>query len=276
MNRAVWNKAIRDGRTQLWVSGVLLALFAWVFVWLMSLFDTRMVAAFLKMLPSFVDKMAGLPLDELASTRGRLSVLFVHVVTMLVCIGWAVGRGSDVVSGEVGRGTLDLILSLPIRRGSVMLPSAVVMAVGSAALASCVWLGIWIGTRTVALPEKVAVASFLPGAINLACMTFCLGGLTALFSAGGRDRWRTVCWAAGLFAVSLVVKLVARMWEHGHWLSYLSFLTAFEPQLLVVHADAAGAWREALRYDGTLLGIGVAAYLAAAAYLTLRDIPTPR
>jgi ABC-2 type transport system permease protein len=272
MNRAVWSKAIRDGWLQLLVSSVLLILFAWVFVWLMSLFDTRMVAAFLGMLPKFVDKMAGLPVDELATTAGRLTLLYVHVITLLICIGWAVGRGSDVVSGEVGRGTLDLLLSLPIRRGSLMLPSAAVMAFGALVLAFSVWLGMRIGVATVKLPERVFLSKYVPGAVNLACMTFCLGGLTALFSAGGRDRWRTICWAGGLFAVSSVLKLVARMWQPGAWLRYLSFLTAFEPQRLILQSPDADAWR----CDAVLVGIGVMAYTGAALFLTWRDIPTPR
>ena len=40
MNRALWRKAVADAWPSLAISSVLLLLFCWAFVWLMSLFDT--------------------------------------------------------------------------------------------------------------------------------------------------------------------------------------------------------------------------------------------
>lgn len=275
MNRALWRKAISDAWVQGLVSAVLLVLFAWIFVWLMSLFQPGAMAAFLNLLPRFVEPMIGVPLADLATVSGRLTMLYVHIITLLVAIGWAVGRGSDVVSGEISRGTMDLLLALPVRRYTVIVVSAIVAAAGSVLLAFSIWVGTWIGTLTVRLTEPVAVARLLPGVYNLAAMTFCLAGLTSLLSSWDRDRWRTIWLAGGLFAASSVVKLVARMWEPGAWLRYLSFLTAFEPQQLILlppEQTASMAWR----YNGTLIGLGLLAYGIAAVILTFRDIPASR
>ena len=66
----------------------------------------------LKWLPGFVQSLVGVPLETLATPIGQLSILYVYVVTLLVCVGWAMGRGSDSVSGEIARGTMDLILTI--------------------------------------------------------------------------------------------------------------------------------------------------------------------
>jgi len=300
MNAALWRKAIRESRLQLIVSSVLLVLFGWLLVWLMSLIPILMIRDLLKTLPEgmnrFMEAVAGVPIDQITTTAGRLSILYVHVITTLVCIGWAVGRGSDVVSGEITRGTMDLLLALPIRRVEVVFVSAVVAAIGAMVLALSVWLGTWIGLATtnppaemdptkllpavamlpiaqpLAPPEPVSIAIFWPGVLNLAAMTFCLAGLTALLSSWDRVRWRTIWLAGGLFVVSFAVKMVARMWPPGEWMKYLSFLTAFEPQqLILIRNDATRglAWR----YDGILLAIGLAGYAAAAVIFTRRDIP---
>lgn len=272
MNTVLWRKAIHDSWRQLLASSVLLVLFGWVFVWLMSQFRPGAMGAIISFLPKFVEPMLGVPLVDLATTAGRMSFLYVHVVVMLLVIGWAVGRGSDVVAGEIARGTMDLLLAMPIRRASLLLASGTVAAAGSAVLALSIWLGHALGLRLIEFPEPVSATRFLPGAINLFAMTFCLTGLTTLFSSWGRDRWRTVLWAGGLFVLSAVLKMVARLWLRGEWLKYLSFLTAFEPQKLILlppEEAAALAWR----YNLTLVGLGLSAYLLAAAIFTCRDIP---
>jgi ABC-2 type transport system permease protein len=272
MNRAVWSKAFRDAWLQLVVSSVLLILFGWCFVWLTSLFKPSAISAILNLLPKFVEPLLGVPLAKLASTAGRVSVLYVHVVTLLICLGWAVGRGSDVVSGEISRGTMDLLATLPVRRFAIVLASAVVTALGAAVLACSIWGGSCLGMGTVTLAERIVPGQFLPGVLNLFCMTFCVAGLTALVSAWDRSRWRTILVVGGFFAASSIVKLIARLWEPGAWLRYLSFLTPFEPQKLIL-LDPQIARPMAWHYNAALLGLGLAAYVGAAIVFSRRDIP---
>ena len=274
MNPALWIKALSDAWRQLLASVVLLTLFSWLFVWLMSLFKVGAFGIFLNLLPGFVEPMIGVPLKLLASPVGQLSILYIDVVTLLVCVGWALGRGSDSVSGEIARGTMDLILSLPVWRVTVLVVPAIATALGSMLLAASVQLGIMIGLACVRFEPSPASAEFLPGTINLFCMTFCFTAITTLVSSWGRDRWTTIGVAGGFFIFSLIVKLVARMWPNGKWLFSLSFLSAFDPQNLILMPETAG--RTAMRYDLTLLGLGLACYVAAAVIFNHRDIPGPR
>ncbi len=279
MSSFIWRKAIYDAWGHLALGSLFLALFGWLFVWLTSLFRLGAMASLLSFLPKFVEPLLGVPLADLATATGRLTFLYVHILTLLICIGWGIGRGSDVVAGEISRGTMDLLLSLPIRRVSVLVASGTVALFGSAALAVSLWVGSWIGLKTVPLPEPVAISRFLPGVLNLACLTFCLAGLTTMLSSWDHNRWRTIWLACGLFAVESIVKMVARLWEPegvlawvGRSLDYLTFLSAFEPQRLILlnRETAVGlAWR----YDSTLIGIGLAGYVIAAVVLTYRDIP---
>ena len=274
MNRALWMKSVAEAWRQLLASTILLALFSWLFVWLMSRFPVGGVGMILKWLPDFVQPMIGVPLELLATPVGQLSILYVHVVTLLVCAGWALGRGSDSISGEIGRGTMDLILSLPVWRVTVLAVPAVVTTLGSLFLVAAVQAGTVLGLACVRFGQPVATAAFLPGAVNLFCMVFCFTAITTLVSSGSRDRWWTIGIAGGFFILSLIVKLVARMWPAGNWLAGLSFLTPFEPQALILLHDHGG--HVALQYNLTLVGIAVACYVAAAAIFNCRDIPGPR
>ena len=225
-------------------------------------------------MPNFLQPMLGVPLAKLASPAGQLSIVFVHVITMLVCVGWAVGRGSDSISGEIGRGTMDLLLTLPVWRVTVMIAPAVAATVGAAVLAVSVWAGIAVGLLCVRFHDPPAIALFWPGVANLFAMTFCLTGVATLISSFNRDRWRTIALSGGFFVVSLILKIILRMWPGGWWLHYLTFLSLFQPQELILLSGESDS--PAMRYDLTLLGLGVIAYVAAGVVFWRRDIPASR
>jgi ABC-2 type transport system permease protein len=270
MNRALWRKGVSDSAVWLLASSGLLLAFAWVFVWLTSLFQLGAWATMLGALPEGIQSMFAVPIARLASPAGQVSMVFVHPVVILVCVTWAVGRGSDCVSGEIARGTMDLLLTLPIRRASVLVVSAVLSTAGAAVLATSLWLGVALGILSVRLQGPVTLGPFLVAAGNLFCLTFCLTGLTAFFSSWDHNRWRSMALGVGLFVSAFLIRLISRAWKAADWLKYLSILTPFEPQQLMFLSDGA---RLAWRYNATLLGIGLSAYLAAAVIFTFRDIP---
>ena len=272
MNRALWKKAISAAWLHLLISSVLLILFAWLFVWLMGLFKLGAWASILQMLPDFSQRMMAVPIKHIASPAGQITILYDHVITILIFIGWAIGRGSDPISGEISRGTMDLTLTLPVRRSSVIFVPAVVSTLGAAVLGASVWLGTWIGLVVARGDEGIAAAGFLLGAVNLVAMTFCLTGITTFVSSWNRSRWRTISITAGFFVVSVIIKMVGRLWEPGDWLKYLSFLTAFDPQKVILLPN--GAWDLSLRFNSVLIVLGILGYAAAMFVFARRDIPS--
>jgi ABC-2 type transport system permease protein len=273
MNPALWRKAFSDAWLHLLISSLILITFAWIFLWLMSKIEIGVVATLLKAMPPMFQKLMGIPIADLATSAGRTSLLFVHVVTLLVCVGWAVGRGSDTISGEIGRGTMDLLASLPVYRASLLFPPAVVAALGTALLAISVWLGISLGLATIKI-EGVTLGKFVPAVTNLSAMVFCLTGVTAFISSCSRDRWRTIFMAVGFFLVSFILEMVGRLWERGGWLEYLTFLSLFHPQEFTLLPEKAG-W-PLIRANLILLGLGLGGYFAAALVFWRRDVPMSR
>ncbi len=274
MNLALWKKAVRDAWLQLAICSAILAAFSWLFVWLMSQLDLGLMAVLLNMMPPWAKSLMGAPVADMATLAGRLGILYVHMVTLLVSIGWAVGRGSDPITGEIGRGTADLILSLPVRRFSILVAPGVVAWAGAFVLAGSVMGGTGLGMLTVDMPESVSLVRFLPGAINLACMVFCLTGVTVFVSSWNRDRWRTIVLSGGFYVVSMIVKIIWRLRPQDDWLRYFTFLSAFQPQMLILDPALGGPLAPA--YNLPLIGLGLIAYLVAAIVLSCRDIPTPK
>jgi ABC-2 type transport system permease protein len=221
-----------------------------------------------------MQRIVGIPIAQLATPAGSISLLFVHVVTLLVCIGWAVGRGSDPICGEIGRGTMDLLVSLPVRRSTLLLVPAVAATFGSAVLALSILLGLAIAINTLTFSEAVFLGQFTPGAINLFSMIFCLTGITTLVSSIVRDRWRTIAVSVGFYLVSLIIETVSRLWPEGKWLHYCTFLSVYQPQELIIF-QGTSLWMQ-VKYDAVLIGLGLLCYALGVAIFSRRDIPASR
>ncbi len=283
LHPALWRWHVGRTWKSLLVSHLVLVLFAWLFVWAMSLLKANAWADMMEAMPDFLKRGLGEEYELFATKTGQVSVLFRHLVTLLICVGWAVARGSDAVSGEISRGTMEHLLALPVRRITVLLVPSIVATVGAAVLAASVWIGLCFGLGTVDRFAGLSPRAFLPGAVNLFTMTFAMAGITTLLSSVDHDRWRTIWLAVGIFVVASIVFMVAFVWPAGAILKWLTFLSAFQPQSLILKPEAAWTlplgplgsitWPLAVWYNGILIVLGLACFAGSAAVFVRRDIP---
>lgn len=270
---ALWSKCAREALPLLIALVALMLVFNWLIVWLTSLVDIGALGTFLQALPKEFEKLAGVPFATAATPTGRIAMAYVDPVVIFSLVAWSIGRGSDCVSGELGRGTMEMLLAQPVERSSVVLVQAAVTTAGAAALAAAAWLGTWLGIQTVQFAAEVRPVLYVPAALNLFAFAFCLAGIATLVSSLDSYRWRTVGIVAGIYVVQLMFKIVSRIAPGFGWLKYATFLGAFEPQGLVIRPDSA--WTELVAMNGALLGLGVACYAAAVVVFSRRDLPAP-
>jgi ABC-2 type transport system permease protein len=270
---ALWVKALGEARLLLVAEMIAIIVFGMIYVWLISQVDLRALATFLKALPATFERVAGVPFRSIATPEGRLAMFFVDPVTAFVAASWSIARGSDCISGEIGRGTMELLLAQPVRRTAIVVVQAVVTTAGAALIALSIWLGIWLGMRFTGFAAQIEPARFMPSAMNVFGLMFFLTAFSTLISAFGRDRRRTVGLAVGFYLVQVLMKIIAQAAPAFGWLRYGTFLGAFEPQSLAIHPETA--WAELAWRNGCLIGLGITAYAAAATVFCRRDLPAP-
>ncbi len=268
MNRTLFKLALREAWAFLAIAAGLLVVFSWLFVFIMK--DVSLPAVF--QLFDFALPVLGLPMSRLASPEGTFSVVYVDAPTLILCVAWAVTRGSDAVSGQLGRGVLETVLAQPISRSGLLAVHTLVTTLGALVLAAAVWAGIALGLWSFGQLERVSPWSFLPGSINLFFFMLALAGITTMVSAFETQRWRTIGVVVGFYVVSVMLKVLARLWPQGGWLSYLSLPAAYEPQRLIVYPERMA---EQFTYNGTLLVVAVLSYLVAFLWFARRDLPPP-
>jgi ABC-2 type transport system permease protein len=270
----LWRLAWREQRVLLLSLVSLLLVFGVVYVWLVS--RVKLEGLLSSLLSTFKDfeALSGVPFKDVATISGRIALGFIDPVVLLTMTTWAISRGSDLVSGELDRGTLELTLAQPIRRMSFLLAKVALGLVGVVVLALAFWIGISLGILLVHAPdEQVSGWEFWPGVLNIMLLGVMILGVSCAMSSWDRYRWRTVGIMGGCYATWLLFKILYKMggapWS---WIGWLTPFRWFEPQLLI---REVGDWSLQLGYNAMLLLIGMTGYVISAVVFTKRDLPAP-
>ncbi len=260
--------------------------FPWLNIWVSSMINLPAFSDFLaRALPKNWERASGVSFSQIATPAGRIALVYSHPLIVFGSTAWAIARGSDCVSGEIGRGTMEMLLAQPVRRTAVFATQALMTILGSALLATATWCGTAVGLVTVPLSEPVSAALFIPPAVNLFGLMVCLGGMSALASSWGSQRWRTVGLMGAWYALCTLLTVVGPFADRWQWISYISFMSAYKPLSMVARPDEA--WSLLAHQDGTiagvglgglqlvLLGVGILCYVAGAIIFSRREIPAP-
>jgi ABC-2 type transport system permease protein len=164
MSRFLLRKSVAEGRWLLLACWLALFAYSWMRVWLVSQLEMEAFQNIILEVWDDFQKFSPVPLSQLFTYTGRIARTYTEPVVVVCVAGWAIARGSDCVSGELGRGTMEMVLAQPVSRGRLVLTSCLVTTVGSALLALAVWAGIWIGIRTNVVEQTVTrpLLSFSP------------------------------------------------------------------------------------------------------------------
>lgn len=265
MIRLLLKKYINESLLLWSACAAMLVLFCWVRVWIVCQFELQRFEVFLEQLKPF-EKFSPVPLSQLLTYAGSVAMTFDEPVLILCVLVWSIARGSDVVSGEINRGTLELLLSLPIGRVRLMSLHAAVCIAGLLGLCASVWLGLFLGIQTnsvketvtpkvelslpympikiplqvgssktvlVPLRDRVNAELFLPPVLNLFGFGFVVLGFSVMCSALDRFRWRTIGIVVSTYVIQLLLFLLSKSSASTGFCAALTFFSCYQPDAIV-------------------------------------------
>lgn len=273
MNRSLIKKSLVESRLLLVSCMAALFGFCWTRVWLVSQFEMGRFQTIVEQFRQF-ERFFPVPFEQLFTYAGRIALTYDEPIVILSMSLWAIARGSDCVSGEIGRGTMEMLLAQPVSRFQILWSHSAVTLAGIGLLAAASWLGVYVGIQTtileepapaarwtipwlgielpnpwaepemqrVPMKERVEAAWFVPAAFNLFSLGVFAAGLSTLLSACDRYRWRTIGIMVGFFIVQMTIKIVGLAADHLAWLGRLTFFTAYEPERFVSVAIHNPQW----------------------------------
>jgi ABC-2 type transport system permease protein len=293
MTGTLFRKLLRDVRLPLLIVALLLALFQclWAVI-------THRISG--QLLPEI--GQAGLPIELLKALlfkgpgkivqtllggetiqvdrpQDMFSIGYVHPLTQVILCVWAIGRSAGALTGEIDRGTIELLLAQPVSRARVVWAHVLVDCFAIPILCLSLWSGTCVGAWLAGLwdgpPGRgVDPLAFAPALLNVAALLLAISGYTLWLSAWGRFRGRVLGVAVLVTLLQFLVNVVGQLWDVAEPLRPFTVFYYYQPQQIILNPDwvhSPTVWRRL----GVLLAVGAAGYLGALATFTRRDLPAP-
>jgi ABC-2 type transport system permease protein len=143
--RSVGLKSVWDQRfSLLWWTGSSALLAALVVVLFPHIDTGEELEALFEQLPDPIRAMIGEQID-LSTAAGYLDIRMFTTIAPIIFLVYAIWRGMTAIAGEEQRGTLDLLLSQPVKRWKIVVENALSMLFGLALIGLTLWSGLIIG-----------------------------------------------------------------------------------------------------------------------------------
>ena len=178
-------------------------------------------------------------------------------------------RGDQhLLAGEVDRGTIDVLLGLPVSRTQLYLCVTVVslgagLCVLLSGLAGNLIAGWFVGPEVRTAPGRLATI-----VANLYCLYIAVAGAALLISSVSDHRGRAVGITFAFILASFFLSFLAQFWAPAKAMALVSVLTYYRPLLIVENSG----WP--IGNMVVLVSVGAAFWLAGAIVFARRDICT--
>ncbi len=160
--------------------------------------------------------------EDYTSPVGYLESEFFNTMGLLVVLIFAIGAGARAIAGEEEGGTLDLLLSAPVRRGQVLATKAAAIATSIVSLAALAAVTIVVTGPPFDL--SVPLADLLAACAMLALVGLSFGGVALAVGAATGRRTMANAVAGGLAVLTFIVNAVGPTVD---WLRPLRPLSPF-------------------------------------------------
>jgi ABC-2 type transport system permease protein len=228
--------------------------------------NIRMFLTILRSLPSIVKTAIGGDMIDSGSMSALLTVGYQHPLVMFLYLLYSVGVPAGLLTGEIQRGTMELILSRPITRTQVYLCAAILTLVGLFGLIAMMFLGTVTAVNVYEFNEPITLDLFLRLAVNGGLLAGAFGAFSLVCAASFGRLYLAVGLAAGFLTLNYFIAIVAEWWPRVH---FLHKATLF---YLVYYSNLWFAWP--LRNMAWLGAILVALVILGGIIWRSRDLPS--
>ncbi len=218
--------------------------------------NVRIFLSFLDMLPSIVKTALG---------GEMLRVGYQHPFVMFLIMLFAVGAPAGLLTAEVQRGTMELILSRPVTKTQVYICAAVLTLVGLFALIMVMFLGTIAAVHVYHFDEPVPLGLFFRIAVNAGLLASTFGAFALLSAVSFARLYSAVGVAVAFLSLNYFVAVTAQWWPA---IRFLRHATLF---YLIYYSDLWGGWP--LRNMGILAAILLIVALVGGVVWQRRDLP---
>lgn len=262
----LWWRIWKDYWFIMLACGSALFSFHWLFVSFLPLYGKKYrIINTMRHLPKFVRSMIGEDLISITSTTSLGAFAYLHPITLTLLMAFALMLPSWVITAQIDKGTIDIILSTPRSRNKYMLTTILAGITGGAILIGMTLLGTYIGVKRTILPEPYNLHRISICALNLYMLYLVLLGFATFLSAISSIRSWAIGWGLGISVFCYMLHFFSEWWQWIKRFSKYGPLNYFHPIKIATGYNPS--------HDIIVLGIvSLCFFIAAMIWFAKRDI----
>ena len=270
MNRGLIIRAFRESWPTTLVLGLLLVGVEAMLGFVLPGFGTQMSQEWLQMdfARGIMQAMLGAEIADRIGPQMFQSMAWVHPVVLALAWAHAIMACTRVPAGEVDRGTIDVLLSLPVSRWEVFFSETVVWLSCGVIILVGALAGNVLGSLALSPFQRPDLSRTLIVLLNLFCLYIAVGGVTWLVSSLSDRRGRAMTTVFLVLLTLFLLNYLAQFWPPLERIAFLSPLHYHRP--LKVLGSGAWPWRDMM----ILITIGGAPWFAGGVIFSRRDLCT--
>lgn len=270
MNAGLLRKTLRETWATTLAVGIGLFLFELLIAFVLPDFEESLSEVFqrLKFVQHIFAALLGAELDDAVGPEALSAMRWVHPFVLTLLWAHAIILGTRLPAGEIDRGTIDILLSLPARRRTFYFSESLVWLLSGAAIIFLTALGVLVGTYAGRFEQPVSPRIQFIIYVNLMLLYAAVGGLAFLASSLANHRGRAAAVVFGVVAASFVINTLSSFNKTLAQFSFLGVLRYYRP--MVIMSRDAWPWS-----DLAILFIAALGFWALGAwFFSRRDIYT--
>jgi beta-exotoxin I transport system permease protein len=270
MNRGIIIKAIRETWLTTLLFGLGILFLEGIFAVVLPTFQERLAAQWMQMpfVQTIIKAIAGTDVSGGIGPEVFAAIGWVHPVALAITWAHATVYCTRVPVGEIDRGTIDVLLGLPVSRWTLYLSESAVWLLSSAALLGMAFLGNRLGALLVEPGLRAPAGRIFIVAVNLWMVYLAIGAGAWLASTLSDRRGRAIGWILVAILASFLLNYLAQLWEPARRIWFLSILRYHRP----VEVLRGAGW--SVRDMAVLLCIAAVLWAAAGVVFRRRDLST--
>ncbi len=210
----------------------------------------------------------GSEFGEEINAKAMQALLWVHPTILTLLWTHAIVFCTRFPAGEIDRGTIDVLLGLPVSRRKAYYTEVLAWLIAGLFVLSMGYAGHrlaapWMPAEMRPQPWEAAYVL-----VNQYCVYLAVGAFTFFVSANSDRRGRAVGVTIGLVLVSFLLNFLAQFWEPADAVAWLSVMEYYRPAITIQTGEFA--WADVI----TLLSVSTVAIALGGEIVAHRSICT--
>lgn len=178
---------------------------------------------------SMLTALLGTELGDEMSARAMQAYLSAHPVVLALLWAHEIAFCTRMPAGEIDRGTIDVLLSLPVSRRAVYVCESVVWLISGFFILGMGLLGHSIAAPAIPEEMRPMLSTAILVMANLYCVYVAVGGIAFLVSAFSNRRGPAIAIVFAIVLASFLLNFVAQFWQPAKQLAFLSVMEYYQP-----------------------------------------------